>query len=113
LFESHIERLSNLPSFITITRTQVPFLTKQGLSTEDIANITPSALFQDQNQVFDLPIDLKQIPKKASTKHKSQDGRGNYFVFNVKVEIRVFSMVDVTVSLCHDGKILANYQTNL
>ena len=69
--------------------------------------------FQDQNEVFNIPIDLTQIPKEICTKRKTRDGKGNYFDFKVKVEVRVYDTVDVTISLCHDGKILATYPTRL
>ena len=69
--------------------------------------------FQDQNEVFNVPIAMKDVPKEICTKHKNQDGRGYHYVFNVKVEVQVYFTVDVTVSLCHDGKILATYPTKL
>jgi hypothetical protein len=68
---------------------------------------------KDQNEVFSLTIDLKDIPREITSKHKSQNGKGYYYTFNVKVEIRVYYKVAVTVFLCNNGKKLADYQTKL
>ncbi|KAF4625147.1 hypothetical protein G7Y89_g13022 [Cudoniella acicularis] len=72
-----------------------------------------SGLPPGRDEIRHLDIDIRQIPKEFSSKHKSQDVRGSYFLFDLKVEIRVYDRVDVIVRLSRDGRRLADYDTRL